>query len=91
MHYVYVLKSLLTGRYYVGYTIDVDKRLAQHNAGLSRFTKHDKPWEIVYLEAYKLEKFARERERQLKRFSQAWTALKIRAGLDFLGEGERVN
>ena len=81
MHYVYVLQSISTGKYYIGYTVDLKKRVSQHNAGLSRYTKHDKPWKIVYVEAYRTEDLAREREKQLKRHGQAWTALKIRAGL----------
>ena len=31
-HYVYVLQSLRDGGWYIGYTIDLAKRLQQHNA-----------------------------------------------------------
>jgi len=81
MHCVYVLKSMITAKYYIGYTFNIKRRISEHNAGLSGYTKHDKPWKLVYCETYISEDLARNREKQLKRHGQAWTALKKRAGL----------
>lgn len=81
MHCVYVLKSMVTAKYYIGYSSDIKRRINQHNAGLSRYTSHDKPWKLVYCEMYINEDLSRNREKQLKRQGQAWTALKRRAGL----------
>ena len=49
-HSVYVLKSLTTNRAYVGYTVDFQRRLRQHNgeiAGGAKKTSKDKPWTPV--------------------------------------------
>lgn len=66
MHYVYVLKSELYLKYYIGCTGDLDKRLIRHNEGLSKYTKKYKPWNVIYSEAY-IDKFAAfRREKYLK-------------------------
>jgi putative endonuclease len=39
MYYVYVLKSEKDGRLYKGLTSDLEKRLLQHNAGITKSTK----------------------------------------------------
>jgi putative endonuclease len=44
---VYVLQSV-AGRFYIGVAADVAKRLAQHNAGSSRWTKGKGPWRLVW-------------------------------------------
>lgn len=64
--YVYVLRSVIAKRYYVGFTRDINTRLAEHNKGLSFSTKPYLPWELVYFEAHKNELDARRRERYLK-------------------------
>jgi predicted GIY-YIG superfamily endonuclease len=38
MWFVYVLKSISSGKHYVGIAQDVNKRLQEHNAGKSKFT-----------------------------------------------------
>ncbi|MBN1340526.1 MAG: GIY-YIG nuclease family protein [Bacteroidales bacterium] len=37
-------KSLADGSFYIGYTNDLQKRLAQHNNGESRYTSKKMPW-----------------------------------------------
>jgi len=39
IYYFYILKSEKDNSYYLGSTVDVSKRLIQHNRGLSRYTK----------------------------------------------------
>jgi putative endonuclease len=64
---VYVLKSLSSGKHYVGISQDVDKRLREHNCGKSKFTSGHIPWELVYVESgFATAKAAREREKYLK-------------------------
>jgi putative endonuclease len=62
---VYVLRNA-TGRLYVGYTGDLDRRLAEHQSGLSRWTKGRGPWELVLRESYSSRSEAMRRERALK-------------------------
>ena len=64
--YVYVLKSIKTGRQYTGLTKDLDKRLANHNAGRTKSTKPYKPWKIIYFEKFEYKIDALNREKFLK-------------------------
>jgi hypothetical protein len=38
-----IIQSEIDGTYYIGYTSDIDKRLFEHNNGLSRYTAKKKP------------------------------------------------
>lgn len=78
MFYFYVLKSLKDEKLYWGYSDDLRRRIKDHNAGKVSSTKTRRPLEIVYYEAYKSEKDARERERQIKRRSKSFISLKRR-------------
>lgn len=66
MCYVYVLWSETLRKRYVGSTEDLGKRLAQHNAGESVFTKRGMPWRIIHTENYPTRREAEKRERELK-------------------------
>ncbi len=47
MHYVYLIESDATpGQRYLGYTEDLRKRLADHNAGKNPSTAPDRPWRL---------------------------------------------
>ena len=71
MKKVYILKNKETGELYYGYTNNLERRLSEHN-------KKKDCWEVIYYEAYKSEIDARTRERRLKQYAQALTALKSR-------------
>ncbi|MDG6906165.1 MAG: GIY-YIG nuclease family protein [Nitrososphaerota archaeon] len=67
MHHVYVLRC--RGDYlYTGYTIDLEKRLLQHNRGLgSKFTRSHLPVALVYSETFSSRSLALKRELEIKR------------------------
>jgi len=65
-HYVYVLRSLTDGHFYVGLTADLRARLAQHQAGQLASTAERRPFEIVYYEACRNIHDAAAREKYLK-------------------------
>ena len=67
MYYVYVLKSQRTGRYYVGYSGDVERRLAEHNRGKVTSTRLATPYDLAYVEEFGNELDARRREASIKR------------------------
>ena len=67
MYYVYILISLKDGTFYKGYTNDYEKRLDEHNAGLSIFTSTKLPWQLFYVEYHLTKKDAIIREKKLKR------------------------
>jgi putative endonuclease len=65
--YVYILQSLLDGTFYKGYSHNYQKRLEEHNLGLSRYTARKRPWRLVYAEECNDKRTALIREKQLKR------------------------
>jgi len=80
MYYFYVLKSEKTNKAYYGITSDLQKRFYQHNNGLSRATKPDIPWKLVYYEAFLSKPLAEEREKMIKYKGKAMAELKKRIG-----------
>ncbi len=69
MYYVYFLKNTSKNSIYIGYTNDLKRRLKEHK---------DKRPELLYYEAYRDEKYARNRERILKQRGQSIRWLKSR-------------
>ena len=61
MFYFYTLQSLKDKNLYFGYSDDLHKRLKEHNMGRVDSIKKRRPFILVYYEAYKSEKDARER------------------------------
>ncbi len=58
---------------YIGYSRDLQQRLRRH--------KSKRDVELIYYEAFKFEKEARDRERNLKLYGSAWRGLKRRLEL----------
>ena len=67
MYFVYILQSVTTGRFYIGYSDAPDRRLAEHNSGKVKSTRPFRPWLKVYSEEYGSEIDAIRRERAIKR------------------------
>ena len=65
--YVYILQSEQDGSYYFGFTSDLERRLYEHNNGMSTYTKRKIPWRVVYFEIKASKKEAIIRERTLKK------------------------
>ena len=66
MFYVYVLKSVEYDYFYKGHCHDLDKRLEQHNSGMTFSTRPYRPFKIVYFESFETEKEAIDREKYFK-------------------------
>jgi putative endonuclease len=66
MWYVYILFSKKDSRLYIGYTDNLRSRFRAHIGGFVKSTKHRRPLEIIYYEAYSIEQDARKREKYLK-------------------------
>lgn len=75
--FVYILQSKSLGKYYVGQTYDLQKRLLEHSQGFSRYTKQVKDWELVYQEVFSTCADAVMRERKIK----SWKNSKLIAQL----------
>jgi putative endonuclease len=65
-YFTYVLISKKDGKYYIGWTDNVERRLIAHNLGKVDSTKSRKPFELIYYEACLSKKKAIDREKQLK-------------------------
>jgi putative endonuclease len=78
MFYMYILKSVKSGRFYIGYTPDLARRLKEHNSGLVKSTKAYMPHSCVYYEAYRAKKDAVTREHNLKLRARALRQLLLR-------------
>ena len=48
MYTVYILQSLISGKYYKGQTNDLERRLKEHNNKEEISTASDAPWEVVF-------------------------------------------
>lgn len=66
MFHVYCLYSKAYGELYTGFTVDLRRRLVEHNRGLNFSTRRYLPWKLIYYEACLNERDARRREKYLK-------------------------
>jgi putative endonuclease len=67
--FVYVLGSALgtDRRTYVGWSVDIESRLALHNAGMGARSTRGRTWQLLYAERYATRREAMSREWSLKR------------------------
>ena len=66
-YWVYILKSVDYDKTYVGFSNNLERRLYEHNAGKTIYTRRYKPWKIVYKEEFKAKTDAIKREKFLKK------------------------
>lgn len=68
-YFVYVLGSSGKNGYqtYVGWTIDLERRLTQHNAGTGARSTRGRVWALLYAERHATRREAMSREWYLKR------------------------
>ncbi len=82
MYTVYVLLSAASGKHYVGFTNNIDRRMQEHNYTEKKgFTLRYRPWTLIHTEAFATKAEAMAREKFFKS-GQGRTALK--AILDML-------
>jgi putative endonuclease len=68
--YVYIIRSeTCPMREYVGATADLRQRIADHNAGKSRYTSKFTPWDLIWYSAFPDKLKALEFEKYLKSHS----------------------
>ncbi|WP_148411823.1 GIY-YIG nuclease family protein [Murimonas intestini] len=70
-NYTYILRCS-DGTLYTGWTNDLDKRVADHNAGKgAKYTKGRTPVSVAYYEVFKTKQEAMHREYEIKHMSRA--------------------
>ncbi len=70
MFYVYILHNSEIGKYYIGFTTNLNLRLLEHNKHhhKSKFTrKNIGDWKLVYYETFTEKTKALKREKQIKK------------------------
>jgi len=65
-YYVYIIQSKKNGKFYIGCTDDIERRVDQHNSGRNKSTKSGVPWELKYQEEFYDRKTAMNREKEIK-------------------------
>ena len=71
MNYTYIL-SCADGTLYTGWTNDLDRRLAAHNAGKGgKYTRARLPVVLVYYEEFETKEEAMSREVRIKQLTRA--------------------
>jgi len=68
MYYIYILKSEINGKYYIGSTNNIEDRIKRHNTGQSKYTSKYKPWKLIYSETYQNRSEACKRELEIKKY-----------------------
>ena len=67
MYYVYLIQHDLSGEIYIGLTTDPKERLRTHNNKGKKFTtRKSGMWHFVYLELFRSQQDAVDREKKLK-------------------------
>lgn len=70
-NFTYILRCA-DGTYYTGWTNNLEKRLAAHNAGTaSKYTRSRRPVELVYHECFETKEEAMGREWRIKQLTRA--------------------
>lgn len=86
-YYAYILRCA-DGTFYTGWTIDLERRLAVHNAGRgAKYTRARLPVALVYREACDGKSAAMRRECAIKRMTRAQKCVLIARG----NEGQEGN
>lgn len=67
MNVVYILQSIKNGKYYIGSTNDVERRLLEHNSGKTKSLRYLRPLEIVFKKEFTSLGEARKIEARLKK------------------------
>jgi len=71
--YAYILRSTATGKFYIGHTENLARRICEHNNNRTTSIKNRGPWELYYSEEFATRIEAMRRERQIKNMkSRAW-------------------
>jgi putative endonuclease len=69
--YLYILQSQTSGKFYVGSTDDLDRRLSEHERGHTPSTRRRGPWKLVRKEQFASLLEARRRELEIKRWKSS--------------------
>ncbi len=64
--YVYILESEPSGKWYYGFTEDLDQRIKDHQSNRSKYTRFKGPWKLIFKREFLDKTEALRFEKQLK-------------------------
>jgi putative endonuclease len=64
--YVYIIFSATLDKFYIGCTSNLEKRLIEHNQGISIFTSKASDWILKYSKSFDTRELAMKREKEIK-------------------------
>ena len=65
-YFVYILFSQKDHLLYIGYSSNLEKRVADHNSGNTKSTAHRRPLQLIFCEGYLYKEDAMKREAYFK-------------------------
>ena len=68
MYCVYILQSEKNGRYYIGSTNNLERRIVEHNGGKTISLKYLRPLKLVFQKEFPTLAAARNAEQKLKKY-----------------------
>jgi len=71
MGILYILQSDSSGRFYIGSTDNLERRLSEHQRGQTPSTRGRGPWKLVHTEEFETLLEARRRELEIKRWKSS--------------------
>ena len=71
MGYLYILQSESSGRFYIGSTDHLERRVWEHERGKNLATRNRGPWKLVHSEKFNSLLEARRRELEIKNWKSA--------------------
>lgn len=78
MAYVYILQSAKNGKYYIGSTVDLERRIKEHKTiGGGIFSKINGPWRLIRYKQLASIEGAREEEKKVKSYKSGNAFKKI--------------
>jgi putative endonuclease len=84
MYYVYIIESVQTGIFYKGSTEDYNKRLQEHNDGLSQYTRGKGPWKLIFVQCFSTRHDALIKEKRLKRCNKEYLRWLVQQSVNIL-------
>jgi putative endonuclease len=70
-HFVYIVECS-DGTLYTGYTVDIDRRIKEHNSGEgAKYTRGRNPVKLIYKESFNSRSDAQKREYEIKQLPRS--------------------
>lgn len=80
MFYVYIIRSEITGKHYVGCTKDLETRMKQHNKRQNLSTRNGAPWKLLVYKTVENQEQAYNLEKKVKSYKGGNAFKKILKG-----------